>query len=70
MTKEEKKYMKKFLRWVESKMEGHTRKAQRYCRKYWDKYGYKIIKKATEQKNCTTLISFEINCNKIKKLTK
>jgi hypothetical protein len=51
-------------------MDGNVEKAQKYCRDYWDRYGYRVIRKATEQKNCTTLISFEINCNKIKKLNK
>ena len=64
------RFMKKFLRWVTGKMDGNVEKAQKYCRDYWDKYGYRVIRKATEQKNCTTLISFEINCNKIKKLNK
>lgn len=68
MTKEEIiRFSNKFLKWVTDQYSGNEYAAKKYCKEKWKKYGYEKIKKATSQKNCTTLTKFEIYLNQIQK---
>jgi len=61
------RFSKRFLRWVIGQHSGNEYAAKKYCREKWERYGYEKIKKATKQKNCTTLIKLEIYLNQIQK---
>lgn len=63
----EKQFAIRFLRWVLPQMEGDTEAARVYCRKMWDRYGYEILRKATNQRDCGNVAKLTTYCNKIVK---
>ncbi len=63
-------FPKRYLQWVTSQMNGDQESAKKYCRKYWDQYGERIVKRACNEKSCTSLIKFEVLCKEIDKFLK
>lgn len=71
------KNAKMFLRWVTKiydfkigdKQVAH-RLAQQYCRDKWFEFGERVVKKAINQKDCTSIRKFEQLCLQIKEQNK
>lgn len=75
MTQEEVSIMAKFFRWICEKKNVDKRayqeglnEARQYCREQWDRYGYKIIKRALNHTACTSLSEFLRLCRAFKEM--